>query len=209
MESINCMSQSSHGIKGKNNRDTTMNKTQSALLTGALAISSVFAMNAQTSANDDGKLLADASFNNTEISNKDALTPAIREGHFGQARTHSGQNNMMVVYISGAKGTDENPEKYTAKQYAEILQKAFANPKYTDNPADIVVFYRETEQDRVSTASVLINGEKYKTKSGRTTFTPMLIGKHIDTFADAYAKTKSVASYTSEMNKPSLVLNQN
>ena len=111
----------------------------------------------------------------------------IREGHFGTANDYSFHKKALVVFISGAQGTEEKPEPYTAKEYAQILQKAFSNKKYTDNPTDVVVYYKETGREGASLANVIINGEEYKTKSGSTVFTPMLVGKHIDTFADAYA----------------------
>ena len=172
-----------------------MSKAKTLLLSSALTISGLFAAQAQTSANDD-KLIAMNDPAKTEVvadNKKDVLNPPVREGHFGQAQTLSGQNNLLVIYISGGKGSKEEPEQYTAKEYAEILQKSFANPKYTDNPADIVVFYEESGRDGVSTASVLINGDEWKTKEGDRVFTPRLIGKHIDVFADAYAKTKAVS----------------
>ena len=172
-----------------------MSKAKTLLLSSALTISGLFAVQAQTSANDD-KLIAMNDPAKTEVvtdNKKDVLNPPVREGKFSEAAHLSYDHKIMVVYISGGKGTKEEPEQYTAKEYGEILQKSFASTKYTDNPTDIVVVWEESGEEGVTVASVLINGEEWKTSKGSSVFTPRLIGKHIDGFADAYAKTKAVS----------------
>ena len=176
----------------------------------ALGLFTTFATVASAQSNDnDGKLLADASITKTEIFNNNIMNPVVREGKATDALIFSENHKLLVVYISGAKGTADKPEKYTAHQYGQILQKAFANPKYTDNPTDIVVFYKESSEEGPSTASVYINGDVYTTKSGRTVFTPMIVGSGIDRFADAYAltKPKTKTAFNAPKSENGLVIN--
>lgn len=185
-----------------------MKKAQNILLAGSLAIGSIFTANAQSN-NNDAKLLADASIPKKEITeNKaDNLHPLVREGDYVDALRLSRDEKILVVFISGANGTAEKPEPFTAKEHGEIIQPAFKNQdrngnsvnakgeryNYTDNPTDIVVVYTETGENRMTTASVLINGKKFQTKSGRENFPVKFVGKYVDVFADEYAKVNGIA----------------
>lgn len=201
MESFSCGTKPLGGIKPlKQLGFYVMNKAQNLLLSGTIAIGSIFAVNAQDA--QQGELLAINNSNKTEVNVKNgALYPAVREGGAGEAGRHSAQNALMVLYIMGAKGTADKVEPYSAKEYAEILQKAFKNPKFTNNPTDVVIFHEELDREGPTWAGVFINGEDYKTKSGNKFFPPKLIGKYIDTFADAYAKTKGITSYSPASSK--------
>lgn len=107
--------------------------------------------------------------------------PYIQDG-FGEAETYSHQKKKLVIYISGGQGVNGKPEPYAAREYAELLYNAFKNPKYTNYPTEIVVFYDEKGKDRSTKAIVVICGEEYFSKKGTRFFSPVAIGNNIDIF---------------------------
>lgn len=130
--------------------------------------------------------------------------PSVREGGYGDAIGYASKHNLLVLFIYGGKGKKDEPEKYSAKEYAELLQEGFKNPKYTNFPTETVVFYQESGEYGPTVARVLINGKDYKTENGASTFSPSLIGNHIDIFTKYYREKNGIP-----LNKKKLVGNSN
>jgi hypothetical protein len=176
-----------------------MNISKVLLFLGLLLVGGIFNIHSQTSPIDKNLIGAGSDEpTTTKLDNYkgNSSNPFVTEGKYSDATNLSYHEKLLVIYISGAKGSKLKPETYTAQQYAEILQKAFANPKYTDKPVNIMVVFNNTEEIGSTTAHVLINGEKWKTKDGRSIFAPGLIAKHIDMFADAYADINRIVTYS-------------
>ena len=193
-----------------------MNKTQSRLLTGALAISSIFTMQAQSNDNSDAKLFADNSLTKTELVDEKALDPVVRQGKYTDGQDLSRDEKIIVIDISGAKGTVENPEPFTAEQYGIMLQAAFGDKEFTNYPTKkVVANYRETGKDRPTVARVIINGRDYETKEGSMVFTPDMIAQFVDVFTKKYAEqmkliaAKENKELNNSTNKVGFVYEQN
>jgi hypothetical protein len=94
----------------------------------------------------------------------------IMEGDAGSASTYSIRNkDIFVLFVSGgARGINgEQHEAYTAKTYAELLQKEFA--KYGE---DIAVFFEESGKDRPTGVLVWKGGRIYDRNSESFTVSP-------------------------------------
>ncbi|PTX58565.1 hypothetical protein C8N46_11356 [Kordia periserrulae] len=129
---------------------------------------------------------------NIQAQEKDPLNPPVREGGYGDAVTCSGKNKALVLFILGGKGKKEEPEKYTASEYAKLLQAGFKNPKYTNYPTETVVYYRETNKYGPTVARIIINGLRYETDSGASVFSPSMIGNYIDVFTKYYREKNNI-----------------
>lgn len=129
---------------------------------------------------------------NIQAQENDPLNPSVREGGYGTALTHSGKNKMLVLFVFGAKGTKDKPEKYTAKEYSELLQAAFKNEKYTNYPTETVVFYQESNEYGPTIARIIVNGLRYETDNGSSVFSPRAIGNHIDVFTKYYREKNNI-----------------
>ena len=189
MESFSCNILSKSAIKSmKLLGIVPMRKAQNTLFTIGLVLSSVFAMNAQSNDNSDAKLLADNSLTDTELVDKKALDPVVRQGKYTDAQDLSRDEKIIVIDVSGGKGTKENPVQYTAQQWAIMLQGAFGDKEFTNYPTkNVVANYRETGEEGPTVARVIINGYDYKTKDGTKVFTPEGIAQYIDVFTKKYA----------------------
>jgi len=115
--------------------------------------------------------------------------PYIR-GHISDAERYSYQKSKIAIYISGGQGEEGKAEPYTAKEYGELLYEAFKNEEYTNYPTEIVIFYRESNSPRITKARVVICGEEFKTKNGKSIFSPIAIGNNIDVFTKSYKQNQ-------------------
>ncbi|MGH1384305.1 hypothetical protein [Kordia sp.] len=129
---------------------------------------------------------------NTYAQENDPLNPPVREGGYGAAVTYSVKNNALVLFILGGKGKKNEPEKYTAKEYAQLLQAGFKNPKYTNYPTETVVFYQESDELGPTVTRVFINGLRYETDNALSVFSPKTIGNNIDLFTKYYRKKNNI-----------------
>lgn len=100
----------------------------------------------------------------------------IKEGNDGDAAGYSLlHDNIFVLCISGGtKGINGEPqEAYTAKQYAELLQKEFS--KYGEN---VAVFYTESGKDRPTGVLIRKDGRIYDRNMEAFTNTPKRAAYH-------------------------------
>ena len=116
-----------------------MNPTKK-IAAGIATLGLIFSLSAKAQSNDNGNVIA---FNNAVKTEKPAATPVIKAGGAGDASGYSGKNSALVIYISGGQKDD----RYTAEQYARMLQVMFKDSKRTDYPTDISVFFDEEGQD--------------------------------------------------------------
>ena len=85
----------------------------------------------------------------------------IKPGSPGEARTVSIQKKALVLHISGGKG-----EKYSALQYAQMLQIMFADSTRTKHPVTVSILYEESGEERATGAFAILSGRKYDRNGG-------------------------------------------
>ncbi|WP_268123931.1 hypothetical protein [Roseivirga pacifica] len=129
------------------------------IATGVAALGVIFTLNTQAQSNDNGNAVA---FNNAAKTEMRSYTPVIKTGGAGEARVLSGKNSALVIHISGGQKDD----RYTAEQYARMLQVMFRDPKRTEFPTDISVVYDEDGGDRHTFGSIYTNGYTYDKNGG-------------------------------------------
>ena len=115
----------------------------------------------------------------------------IREGNPGEARTVSGKNQALVLHISGG----EKGEKYSALQYAQMLQIMFNDSTRTKHPIKPYVLYEESGQDRATVMGVYLLGQKFdknggQYESGDGVFYPAEVVRFIPVITKTYADKK-------------------
>ena len=191
MESFSCKLISKSGIKVLEYLgNMMMRNTQNTLLAISLALSSVFAMNAQSNDNGDAKFFADNSLANTElVDNKRSIDPVVRHKMTpSEAQNLSRDEKIIMIDISGGQGTTEKREEFTAQEWATILQRAFGDKEFTNYPTDRVVSnWVESNEEGPTVVTVTINGHDYKTKDGTDTFTAEAVVQYVDVFTKKYA----------------------
>ena len=136
-----------------------MNPTKK-IAAGIATLGLIFSLSAKAQSNDNGNVIA---FNNAVKTEKPAATPVIKAGGAGDASGYSGKNSALVIYISGGQKDD----RYTAEQYARMLQVMFKDSKRTDYPTDISVFFDEEGGDRSTFGKIYINGRTYDKNGGK------------------------------------------
>ena len=161
------------------------------LTTGFLTVALIMAANDDLNAQN--KAMAFNGAANTEVSINN--TPVILEGNGGEAQTLSGKNSALVIYLSGG----EAEEKYTAEQYAKMLQVMFKDDKRTSFPANVSVVYQESGKERPTVGSVFINGRRYDKNGGEYAkgdgvLTPSQMVQLIPTITSDYATKNGLAS---------------
>lgn len=161
-----------------------MNKIQTLFLCVVVALGTVFSSNAQNNANDKKNKISDK---NPIVKNP------VRKGDYMDALRLSFQEKLLVVCISGGKGKPGTPEKFTAQQYATLMEQIFKNPKYSTYPTQIAVIHKETEDKGVTIARVMINGEDYVTSCGRDVFTPEMVASNANIFTKRYWGERGVS----------------
>jgi hypothetical protein len=154
-----------------------MNNLKKTVLGVGIALTTMFAANKDavsqdivaSNSNASAKTSLTSNFSATEKEPKKSAA-IIKEGHGGDASFYSLKNeNIFVLWISGGtKGINGEPqEAYTAKQYAELLQKEFA--KYGE---DIAVFYIESDKDHPTGLQIIKDGRTYDRTDGVFRHTP-------------------------------------
>ena len=116
----------------------------------------------------------------------------IREGDPGEAQTLSGKKSALVLHISGGNG-----EKYSALQYAQMLQIMFNDSTRTKHPIKPYVVYEESGQDRSTGAMAYIKGRRFDKnggvyEQGDSIFLPVEIVKYIPIITQKFTELKEV-----------------
>ena len=86
--------------------------------------------------------------------------PVVEKGTPGRAQTISGQKSALVIHVAGGKNA-----KYSAEQYAKMLQYMFKSSKHTSTPTDISVLYEESDRNH-TLALVSSNGRSFDRNGG-------------------------------------------
>lgn len=169
------------------------------IATGIAVLGLIFALNAKAQSNDNAIALNGAK---TETP---ANAPVIKTGGAGDARTLSIKNSALVIHISGGQKDD----RFTAEQYARMLQAMFKDPKRTEYPTDISVVYDEDGGDRHTLGSIYINGYTYdknggKYEEGDGVFHPTQMVKLIPVITKQYAEKNGlvVVNHIPDSDKP-------
>ena len=165
MESNSCAIRWGNDIKQEKTGIKMMNTLKKAAIGAGIVLASAFAAKDAVSqdivasnSNTPAKTSLTSNFSATE---KEPKKPAaiIKEGHGGDAQVHSLRHKDIFVLsiYGGTKGINGEPqEAYTAKVYAELLQKEFA--KYGE---DVAVFYTETGREIPTVTQVLKAGQTF------------------------------------------------
>ena len=204
MKAQDCSHIEIHGINNLQKWNKIMNTKKQLATLSLIAMVSFGTLKAQRS-NDNLLAFNDAA--KTEVTTN-TIDPIIKMGHGGDAETLSGKNSALVLYISG--GTKD---KYSAEQYAKMLQVMFKDAKRTNYPTDISVVYQESQKDRVTLGSAYINGRRHDKnggdyKDGDGILTPAQIVKLIPVLTAEHAKKNGIAAINKlEGNSPSIVVN--
>ncbi|WP_442267636.1 hypothetical protein ACSIGC_08185 [Tenacibaculum sp. ZS6-P6] len=204
MTSQDCPHIEIHGINNLQKWNKIMNAKKQLATLSLIALGAFGTLKAQTS-NDN--LLAFNGAAKTEVTTNNNA-PIIKVGHGGDAETLSIKNSALVLYISG--GTKD---KYSAEQYAKMLQTMFKDAKRTNYPTDISIVYQESQKDRVTLGSAYINGRTYDKnggdyKDGDGILTPAQMVKLIPVLTAEHAKKNNIAAVKKpEADSPSIVMN--
>ena len=193
MESITCGVISKNGIKGNINRNCSMNKTQSALLTTAVAISSVFAMNAQS--ND----LAVVTKKNTSTEFNKSRENPVQKGDYTDAIQMSADEKIIVLYVSGPKVKPGDRTKKPVAEYGRLLRNAFKHPKYSKYAKmfdldNVRVIYNESDKEgRKTGVTPIVNGQDYVSPEGQKIFSPaQIVKQHVDAITEDHMKRNGI-----------------
>lgn len=178
-----------------------MNPTKK-IAAGIATLGLIFSLSAKAQSNDNGNVIA---FNNAVKTEKPAATPVIKAGGAGDAQTLSIKNSALVIHISGGQKDD----RFTAEQYARMLQAMFKDPKRTEYPTDISVVYDEDGGDRHTFGTIYINGSAYdknggKYEDGDGVFHPTQMVKLIPAVTKQYAEKNGlvVVNHIPDSDKP-------
>lgn len=185
-----------------------MNPTK-RVAAGIIALGLIFSLSAKAQSNDNGNVIA---FNNAVKTEKPAYVPVIKAGNAGGASNYSGANSALVIHLSGGQKDD----RYTAEQYAHMLQAMFKDSKRTDYPTEISVFFDEEGGDRHTFGKIFINGYTYdknggKYEDGDGVLHPTQMVKLIPVITKQYAEKNGlvVVSHIPDSDKPKQVVASN
>lgn len=126
----------------------------------------------------------------TALYAQDQNDSTIRKGNPGEARTVSGKKQALVLHISGGKG-----EKYSALQYAQMLQIMFVDSARTKYPIKPYVLYEESGQGRATVMGVYMRGHKFDKNGGEYergdgVFYPAEVLEYIPKITKSFSESK-------------------
>lgn len=169
MNVIHCLHKRNSDINKYQKWSRTMNALKKIGIGLSLVAGTAFASNASVQAKsfdqaklDSSKIAPAYNMVASNDSIKAVENPVIREGHGGQAMGFSADNKVIAIHISGGnKG-----EKYTAEQYAKMLNVMFKDTARTEYPTEVYFFYEESGEDRPTGAIAFMSGRRHDWNGG-------------------------------------------